>query len=473
MAELRPAPFDTLVARIFGELERNGSVFDLPRRKFFVHDPAHDTSVLIHGRRVEAPLGPAAGPHTQLAQNIVLGWLAGARFFELKTVQVNDRLKIPRPCIDAGAVTTNIEWSQELTLEQSLEEYHKAAKLIQMLGGDPVFDISVGYDLAGVTSDRVATFLAGMRDIARSVTLSTFHGCHPAEIRRIVDYLLMLGFDCAVKLNPTLLGPELVDEILHERLGYTDVVVPPGAFENDPTFEQAIEIIDACRYRAQSRGRRFAIKLTNTLIVENRSDFLPRSEKFAYLSGAPLHVLAMHLVRDFRHVFGESLPISFSAGIDKTNYPDAVRLGLAPVTVCTDLLKQGGYGRLHDYGVELARRMDALNAKTIEEFREGASIERYVASLDQNERYHAATARRAAPRKTGRPLTRYDCATCDLCIAACPNGAFQRMQSDGLGTKPHQLGVFADFCNECGNCERWCPEVGAPQRVKPNVRELI
>ena len=472
MAELRPAPLDTLVARIFGELERNGSVFDLPRRKFFVPDPARDTSVLIHGRRVEAPLGPAAGPHTQLAQNIVLGWLAGARFFELKTVQVNDRLQIPRPCIDAGAVTTNIEWSQELTLEQSLEEYHKAATLIRMLGGEPVFDVSVGYDLAGITSDRVVHFLRGMRDIAGSATLSTFHGCHPAEIRAMAEFLMRdLGYDCAVKLNPTLLGPELVDEILHDRLGYTDVVVPPSAFENDPTFETAVEIVGDLRYRAKAFGRHFAIKLTNTLVVENRSDFLPRSERFAYLSGAPLHVIAMHLVRDFRHVFGESLPISFSAGIDRYNYPDAVRLGLAPVTVCTDLLKQGGYGRLHNYGAELARRMEAVGAKTIEEFREGASIDRYVASLDRNERYHASSAK--PPRKTGRPLTRFDCATCDLCIQACPNGAFLRVPSAGNRTKPYQLAVFADFCNECGNCERWCPEIGAPYRVKPNVEALV
>ena len=468
MAELRPATLDTLVARIFGELERNGSVFDLPRRKFFTSDPDHDTSVLIHGRRVESPLGPAAGPHTQLAQNIVLGWLAGARVFELKTVQANDRIKVPRPCIDAGAVTINVEWSQELTLEQSLEEYHKAWDLIQMLGGEPYFDVSVGYDLAGITSDRVAAFLRGMRDIASSVTLSTFHGCLTAEIRRIAEILMEdFGFDCAIKLNPTLLGPVLVDEILHDRLGYSSVIVPPSAFEHDPTFEEAVEIVGSLRYRARSLGRHFAIKLTNTLVVENHSDFLPRSERFAYLSGAPLHVLAMHLVRDFRHVFGDSLPISFSAGIDRFNYPDAVRLGLAPVTVCTDLLKQGGYGRLHDYGIELARRMDAVGAHTIDEFREGASIDRYVASLDKSERYRADVVR--TPRKTRKKLTRFDCATCDLCIPACPNGAFMRIPSLEMGTKSHQMATYADFCNECGNCERWCPEEGSPHKVKLRV----
>lgn len=37
---------------------------------------------------LESPLGVAAGPHTQLAQNIVACYAGGARFIELKTVQV-------------------------------------------------------------------------------------------------------------------------------------------------------------------------------------------------------------------------------------------------------------------------------------------------------------------------------------------------------------------------------------------------
>ncbi len=46
-------------------------------------------------------VGPAAGPHTQLAQNIVTSWLTGGRFIELKTVQILDRLELEKPCIDA------------------------------------------------------------------------------------------------------------------------------------------------------------------------------------------------------------------------------------------------------------------------------------------------------------------------------------------------------------------------------------
>ena len=44
----------------------------------------------LFGRKLETPFGPAAGPHTQLTQNIVASYVAGSRFFELKTVQKLD-----------------------------------------------------------------------------------------------------------------------------------------------------------------------------------------------------------------------------------------------------------------------------------------------------------------------------------------------------------------------------------------------
>jgi putative selenate reductase len=33
--------------------------------------------------------------------------------------------------------------------------------------------------------------------------------------------------------------------------------------------------------------------------------------------------------------------------------------------------------------------------------------------------------------------------------------------------KAHQLANFADACNECGNCDIFCPEDGGPQAAKP------
>ncbi|GIS37006.1 MAG: hypothetical protein Ct9H90mP9_0360 [Pseudomonadota bacterium] len=33
--------------------------------------------------------------------------------------------------------------------------------------------------------------------------------------------------------------------------------------------------------------------------------------------------------------------------------------------------------------------------------------------------------------------------------------------------KKHQIANFADFCNECGNCDIFCPEDGGPYVLKP------
>ncbi|MGZ8710909.1 MAG: glutamate synthase, partial [Thermoanaerobaculia bacterium] len=265
-----PGSLGRLTARAFDELERRGSVFMLPARKFAKRDAAHDTSVAIHGRRAGVPLGISAGPHTQLAHNILLGWLGGARVFELKTVQVADAITIPRPCIDARGVGYNVEWSQELKIEQSAEEYVKASMLIDIFAAhfgiprDCVFDLSVGYDLDGIKSERMRAFMLRLKDagtlvdelraqldprwrdldfktdIASTVTLSTFHGCPVSEIERIADFLMAdMGLDCTIKLNPTLLGAADVNAILRERLDYADVHVPPSAFEKDPDFEDA------------------------------------------------------------------------------------------------------------------------------------------------------------------------------------------------------------------------------------------
>src|SRR5579862_1046066 len=160
MAELVPIPLPLLLRRAFHEYRREGKIFDLPKSKFFRGLPGLDLSVTVYGHRAATPLGPAAGPHGQLAQNIVLSWLGGSRIIELKTIQVLDELDIPRPCIDAANVGYNVEWSQELKLEQSLREYVKATMFLEVLTAskrlgedipsDTVFDMSVGYNLDGI-----------------------------------------------------------------------------------------------------------------------------------------------------------------------------------------------------------------------------------------------------------------------------------------------------------------------------------
>ncbi len=177
---LSPFSLGLLLGRIAHEWATRGRIFDLPASRFFDASAAPDLSVRFLGRPAATPLGPASGPHTQLAENIVLAWLGGARIVELKTVQVLDELDISRPCIDMETVGYNVEWSQELPIGRSLEEYVKAWMIIEILRGwdelrpfigpDPgphIFDLSVGYDLAGISSDKVAAYIDGMIDAGR------------------------------------------------------------------------------------------------------------------------------------------------------------------------------------------------------------------------------------------------------------------------------------------------------------------
>ena len=577
--DLVPYPLDALVRRMFRELERADAVFDLPRRKFFLGREDLDLGVDLHGLRASSPLGPAAGPQTQMAQNLVLSWLGGCRIMELKTVQIDDELDIPRPCIDVHTVGLNAEWSQELKLEESLDEYVKGAMLIEMLRqgplpttdgfGDTLYDISVGYDLAGIRTDRVQAFMRGMVDaseavdrlrreipddyrhlrdldypthLSNTVTLSTFHGCPPDEIEQIMEFLLRdCGLHSIVKFNPMLLGPERARELLYDVLGYDDVEVPDSAFERDTTWQQAVDFVGRLGETAREVGRGFGAKFSNTLIVRNTRGFLAPGTEEVYLSGEPLHILAIHLVRKFRQTFGDDFPISFAAGVDRQNFPDAVALGLVPITVCTDLLRKGGYGRLTTYYGELARRMAAVGASSVDDFvltaygQGAAALERlrlddddprlaacrealagggdlraaagdelyprwvsearllntdhYVEAATADERYRREN-NATGPRKIGRHLKLFDCLTCDICVPVCPNdanftfGSDQReievatavREGDGWSWRRgepiqleerHQIANFADFCNECGNCDIFCPEDGGPYIVKP------
>ncbi len=558
MAELFPIPFPNLLKRIYHEYERNNSIFDLPARKFYRPSGAVDMSVSFCGMKAANPVGPAAGPQTQLAQNIVLSWLAGSRIPKLKTVQVNDRLQLTRPCIDMATVGYNTEWSQELRLNDSLREYVKASMIIELLkhayrdsafafgeppvstpsGLETILDVSVGYDLAGIQSQPIRQWLAAMRDagdlieeyrnqipaefrnyrdfpfkseLATSITLSTFHGTPADEIERICEFLLAeMDYHVIIKMNPPMLGKERINTLLHEKLGYSDIEVNDKIYEANISFSDAVETVRRLQAVAGHKKKTIGVKFGNTLEVINKGGFL--KDRIQYLSGQPLHVLHLALVQEWRKVFGAGFPISFAAGVDAQNFADCVGAGLVPVTTCTDLLRPGGYGRLPQYLLNLEKRMKAVNASTINEF----IIATHHASLNsqtpnpksqilsesilcntsnllirstEDPRYHALN-NKTPPRKIGSLLHLWDCINCDKCIPVCPNDAnfyfeikpvvnqYRNIEINGSdwrefegGTfvvkESHQIANFADACNDCGNCDVFCPEDGGPYIEKP------
>ena len=96
---MRPIPFSQLMNWIIEEHKTQGAVFGV--RKMVTTN--QEGALPIFDERIETPFGPAAGPNTQLAQNIVASYVAGSRFFELKTVQVMDGEELSKcvnkPCI--------------------------------------------------------------------------------------------------------------------------------------------------------------------------------------------------------------------------------------------------------------------------------------------------------------------------------------------------------------------------------------
>jgi len=454
--EMRTFPFEVLLDWILAEYEENGSIFGIPKGQFYLppEDPPYATNRLF-GSHLTTPIGPAAGPHTQLSQNIVSAWLCGGRFIELKTVQVMDELEIPRPCIDVADEGYNVEWSQELKLSDSASEYAKAWALVhilrRLLGLEnrtqfgTIFNMSIGYNLDGILSPPMQMFMDKLEDasvelnkihgllrqrfpqfagieiptrIVNSVTLSTMHGCPPDEIEQIATYLIeKRALHTTIKLNPTLLGKDAVLEVLHDRLGFHEIEIPDSVFEHDLSYQRAVELISSLKGVADKHSLVFSVKLSNTLAMANHRGVLPGDEM--YMSGRPLFPLTVQLFRRLVDAFDGDLSVSYSAGADALNSPDLLAAGALPVTVASDLLKPGGYGRLGQYLERLATVMAEEGASNLDELSANRSDRlRALSKIALREdRYKKGYFPNGLP-KVSSPLKAFDCVEAP-CVEQC------------------------------------------------------
>lgn len=394
---MRPVPFDELLTRICAEYQESGSIFSIPESAFYQRNPQRQMK--IFGQTCDTPTGPAAGPHTQLAQNIIVAWLTGGSFIELKTVQILDRLELEKPCIDASDEAYNTEWSTEFTLTKAWDEYLKAWMALHLLealftprgetgGRSFIFNMSVGYDLQGIQQPPMQKFINEMLDASQnakfsryqqtlqrliaaggwrllekgrpeelqslpqripsqmvnSVTLSTMHGCPPDEIESICRYLLTdKALHTFVKLNPTLLGYARVREIL-DNSGFNAISLSEEAFSHDLQLEQALGMLERLMALAQQKRLTFGVKLTNTLGTRNHKQRLPGEEM--YMSGRALYPLSINVAALLSRHFSGRLPVSYSGGASQYNIADIYATGIRPITMATELLKPGGYLRM-------------------------------------------------------------------------------------------------------------------------------
>ena len=462
---MRPVPFGELIERIFQEYKAGGSIFGIPEKQFF--RKPDKKRVEIFGETCETVLGPAAGPHTQLTQNIITSYLTGGRFFELKTVQILDTLEVEKPCIDAGDEGFNTEWSSEYTLTGAYDEYIKAWILLHLLeevlelkAGDEhsfIFNMSVGYDLEGIQNPRVDAFITDLMnsgsnqvfrgyleeleeilrkrvfldgtgfekarsslsdlpsripaEICSQVTLSTMHGCPPKEIEAICAYMLKKKkLNTYVKLNPTLLGFKRVRSILDD-LGFDYVSLKEESFLHDLQYSDAVPMLSRLKAIGDNEGLGFGVKLTNTLGSVNDKGVLPGDEM--YMSGRPLFPLSINLASELSKEFDGALPISFAGGVSMMNIGKIFDTGIRPITMATDLLHPGGYLRMTEMA-KLLEKNDSWDMEGIDmEKLETLAME--ALSLDFTKKEWRGFDKVAVEEE----LPLFDCYIAP-CITACP-----------------------------------------------------
>ncbi len=389
---MRLIPYRQLLDWCVREYEKSGSIFGVSKilKRNEKHYPIFDG-------KIKTVFGPAAGPNTQLAQNLIASYLAGSSWFELKTVQKMDGRElaacVPKPCIVAEDECYNCEWSTELEVGQAYEEYVKAWVLIHILAtelelGCPnavVFNMSVGYDLEGIKTPKIQKYLDDMIEakdnpvfkdcieasleavekgvlkkvtkedilkipsrISNSVTESTLHGCPPQEIEAIASYLLTeKHLNTYVKCNPTLLGYEFARKTLDD-LGFDYIAFTDNHFLTDLQWKDAVPMFERLIALSKSLGLDVGVKLTNTFPVDVKAGELPSEEM--YMSGRSLYPLTVQLVARFAKQFDGKLRISYSGGADYFSIRELVEAGVWPVTMATTLLKPGGYQRLYQIG---------------------------------------------------------------------------------------------------------------------------
>ena len=450
------------------EEEKTGTIFGISENLFFRSSPVDVFKLERYGKRLDTPMGAAAGPHTQLAQNIITAYLTGSRYIELKTIQTLDDLNISRPCIDMEDEGYNCEWSQELKLKESFEQYLNAFIIIHILnhkfgyGKDIncIFNMSAGYNMEGILRENVQDFISGMSDakkeideklnlieniypevknieipgtISDNITISTMHGCPPDEIESIARHFLEVKkLHTTVKLNPTLLGYQDLNDILNSKLGF-GVVVPESAFEHDIAYDDALNLISLLRKSAESNNVGFSLKLTNTLECLNNKPVFAEKEKIIYMSGRALHPISIALAAKLQNDFEGELDISFSAGADCFNIADTLACGLAPVTICSDFLKPGGYARQAQYLGNIKKGFKDVHAESIDEFiinrNPVKTNNKNLAVLNnlniysevlRNNPHYKKSFFTGGNIKTNRELTKFDCIKAP-CVYTCPD----------------------------------------------------
>lgn len=456
---MNPPSIEQLLRFMLSSFEQKGEIFDIPEKLFYKHWHYHTLYTEKHGHKIHNPIGISSGPLTQLAQNIVTAWLCGARIIELKTVQPNTVDNRIKPSIDIFNGAYNCERSQELSVEQAYDQYLTAWILIHILQHKlsletykrldigTIFTMSLGYTLSDIRSDKMQWFVDKMTDcsqekaekisaiksiypdvvtlnipdtISNSFIVNTWKGCSARELEYICKFLVIdKKLHPSIKFSPKLLGFKSVMAILSAEHTF-EAEIKEEDFEDNIQYGEAISLIEDVTKISKEMDLEMTVKISNSLSCKNNTSQIPRSADEVFMSGRALHPIAVNLAAKLQSKFDGLLDISFSGGASASNIVNLIQSGFQTITVCTDLLKPGGPGRLHQYFNTLSKTFANYQAKNIREFilKSGNAYSVSESALENLRNYAIRTLSDPEYQtnelsglsiKSTRPLHHYDC----------------------------------------------------------------
>lgn len=444
--QITPIPFRELLTWITTEYQQAGSVFGVAK-------PFKATArkLPIFGGSIETPIGPAAGPHTQFAQNIIAAYFAGARFFELETVRAEVTAD-GNPTIDAEDECYHYGCPSPLTAEQAFDEYVKAwcackimAKVYGLGNVDGfVFHMSVGGDLAELQSQPIDTFLNNMTDasgtavfhecldtlkeffpeeadyigaispcISHSVTLAADVQASAAAIEETAAYLMLeKHLHLFVKCAPTLLGCEYARYML-AQLEYRYIQLDDRDFLGCMQYDEAIALFTRLQALSKEHDLEFGIKMGGSLPVAGKVGEEPVKK---YLSGKALYALTASLTYQLaRDLKEQAIRISYSGGADAFHAAPLFECEIWPITMASTILKPGGYQRFTQIAYQLVPSMygafGRINVHSLRQVAQSMISDMHLVKLSQDTPNY----------KLDKPVPLLDCFTAP-CKQVCPIG---------------------------------------------------
>lgn len=463
---LQPMPMTRMVEHIARELEMTSTVFSVP--------PGYrgtGAEVKLPFGQLDLTLGTAPGPHGLLAQNLVCAYVAGARFLSLAPVGA----AVPQMTVGSDGLCRRRERTGALSLRQTTAEAVKGSILIQLLcrelGLDSrgvVFSMALPGDKAYLERKDVQEYLDTMADASQtevwkdSVTAAKglagrFNNLHRSELDGLDPHISNVA-------RVTLPQSGALDgvELLIARGVHVFVRFDLSAGD-DPRLPAILASLQALAKTAGAKGIFVGVEVSGSQSVGDGEA----------LSGPAMAPATLRLAAKLAALC-PGLPMSYAGGADQLNLARIAAQGFLTVSVCTTLLKPGGYLRLR----QMARTLAALRAEG--ERVEPDSLLALADKLEGEARYQKKDVP-PRPRKRGKvPMA--DCFTAP-CQGGCPFGedipGALRLMSDGRfrdalhvildrNPLPHMTGAF---CHQ--PCRERCTRVFYDEAVVTRDAEAL